>query len=417
MSNGSKGSHDLNLNDVVARWGPVPVATAVDWMLQAAEAIAEAHSQGIAHGDITRATLILTRRPDGSAYVRVLGIHAIESVAGLDGGDGGLSSPAGAFDAGTQVDVRADVWALGVVLHELLTGQAPFQGEAQLPTPLTSVRPSVPPAIEAAVLCCLEREPAARFANLADLARAIAPFGTTAARESCTRIEGVLAPGDGPGLGEEGGGRASDLSFPPMPAEGTGEEWPSDAYLTARRETASLRAAFGGVLLLAALGVAALLWMYSAMHPELPREREGVTAAQPRASASARAARTTAETPKPAPKQTGTPAETPTQRAAEPPSATATATPTPIPTPTPPPTAAPTPTPTAAPSTTPRPTAAPTARAKAAAPPKAVRPLPRPARLPSIPVPTFPTSRRDEVPPPLPTAALPAGDDLFSGRK
>jgi serine/threonine-protein kinase len=289
-----------NLDDVIAMWGPLPVPTAVDWVLQAAEAIAEAHSYGIIHRDLKPANLFLTRRADGSACVKV-----------IDFGLSKLTDPnmAGASDKLTREhDVLgsphymapeqlratrdagppADVWALGAVLHELLTGQTPFRGETmpelcatvltQPPVRLSSLRPSIPGDIEAAVLRCLEKEPEARFATLAEFARAIAPYGTPVARQSCARIERVL----------EGGARTSeDLSLPPMPpmeaVEPVVDEWPSDAYLVPRAGAASLKTVFGSLIMLSGLGAAAFMWMYSSVHPSGSSSepaRVGVTAPQ-----------------------------------------------------------------------------------------------------------------------------------------
>src|SRR5262249_47545583 len=61
-----------SLDDVLATWGALPVPTAIDWVLQAAEAIGEAHTQGIVHRDLKPANLFLTRRADGSACIKVI---------------------------------------------------------------------------------------------------------------------------------------------------------------------------------------------------------------------------------------------------------------------------------------------------------------------------------------------------------
>ncbi len=285
--------HDLD--DVVAMWGPLPVATAIDWVLQAGEAIAEAHAYGIVHRDLKPANLFLTQRADGSACIKVLdfGLSKVTDPS-MCGVSSKLTRPRDVMGsphymapeqlrASCDADARADLWALGAVLHELLTTQPPFHGETmpeicatvltQPPPRLSSLRENVAPDLERAVLRCLEKDPNARFATVAELARALSPFGTDVARRSCARIERVL----------ETGGRASDLT--PLPAQSTDSKnthasWPSDAHLR-RLATASPNMILGSLVVLGGLGAGAFLWMYSSVHgDERPRAPLGVTASQ-----------------------------------------------------------------------------------------------------------------------------------------
>jgi serine/threonine-protein kinase len=331
-----------NLDEVLRMWGPLPVPTAVDWVLQAAEAIAEAHAYGIVHRDLKPANLFLTRRADGSACVKVIdfGLSKLTDPR-MSGSSAKLTRPSDIMGsphymapeqlrATCEADARADLWALGAVLHELLVGKPPFRGESvpeicatvltQEPPRLTSIRASVPPPVENAVLRCLEKDPEARLANAAELARAIAPFGTSLARTSCTRIERLL----------EGGGPVSDLSLlPPMTDDRLPSlaDWPTDRYAERMRGSSSMRVILGSVLLLGALGVAALMVMYESVHDGEPRE--GVAAMQPapRTTATASTAATaTAAAPPPAPPPTQAAApEAATATAAGPANASATA--------------------------------------------------------------------------------------------
>jgi eukaryotic-like serine/threonine-protein kinase len=324
-----------NLDDVLRMWGPLPVPTAVDWVLQAAEAIAEAHAYGIVHRDLKPANLFLTRRADGSACVKVIdfGLSKLTDPR-MSGSSAKLTRPSDVMGsphymapeqlrATCDADSRADLWALGAVLHELLVGKPPFRGETvpeicatvltQEPPRLTSIRASVPPPVENAVLRCLEKDPEARLASAAELARAIAPFGTSVARTSCARIERML----------EGGGVVSDLSLlPPMNDERPPSlaDWPSDPYAERMRGSSSMRVILGAVLLLGALGVTALMVMYESVHEGEPR---GVTAMQPAPTATATATATgTAPSAAAAPRPAPTPAPEPAPETA---SATATA--------------------------------------------------------------------------------------------
>jgi eukaryotic-like serine/threonine-protein kinase len=290
-----------NLDDVVAMWGSLPVSTAIDWVLQAAEAIAEAHAYGIVHRDLKPANLFLTQRADASACIKVLdfGLSKLTDPRMCDGG-AKLTRPTDVMGsphymapeqlrATRDVDARTDLWALGAVLHELLTGEPPFRGETmpelcatvlmQPPPRLSSLRADVPPEIEEAVLRCLEKDPSARFTSTAELARAVAPFGTELARSSCGRIERVL----------EVGGRTSELTpLPPrlLAPAAAQISWPT-APPMGMTSTSSGRVIFGSLLILTGLGVGAFLSLYALVHADEPhRAVAGVTAPQGTAQAS-----------------------------------------------------------------------------------------------------------------------------------
>jgi len=203
----------------------LPIGVVVDYVLQAGEAIAEAHALGIVHRDLKPSNLFLTTRRDGSPLVKVLdfGISKISPGSG-DARAVSLPSDASITAPGAivgsplymspeqlqnakRVDTRTDIWSLGVVLHELLTGRRPFEADsfmaigakiaAGAPAELREACPEAPEALAAVVRRCLEKDPAARFGSIAELARALEPFAPVGSRlsvERIVRIVGAAAP-------------------------------------------------------------------------------------------------------------------------------------------------------------------------------------------------------------------------------
>ncbi|HEY0189978.1 MAG TPA: serine/threonine-protein kinase, partial [Kofleriaceae bacterium] len=124
-----------NLGAILRKRGPLRVAEAVDYILQGIEGLAEAHAHGIIHRDLKPDNLFLHKRNDGGFSVKVLdfGISKI-SVEGLSTKTGDImGSPAymapEQMESTRNVDHRADVWSLGVVLYQLVVGKPPFHGD------------------------------------------------------------------------------------------------------------------------------------------------------------------------------------------------------------------------------------------------------------------------------------------------
>ncbi len=200
-----------DLSQVLEKRGPLPVEDAVGYVLQACEAIAEAHSLGIIHRDLKPANLFLATRPSGPPSVKVLdfGISkapATGNEANMTRTSALMGSPSymspEQMASASSVDVRSDIWSLGVVLYEMLVQKLPFVADTMpglvvailqtAPPPITSVRSELPPDLGAVVERCLHKVPAQRFANVAELARALLPFGPPRAEQSVERIEHVL---------------------------------------------------------------------------------------------------------------------------------------------------------------------------------------------------------------------------------
>ncbi len=199
-----------DLADVLAHKGPLPVRDAVDYLLQAILALSEAHALGIVHRDLKPTNLFLTTRRDGTSCVKVLdfGIATGErggsrglTATGLLVGSPQYMSPEQLFGNG-RVDARADIWALGCVLYELVTAAVPFEAvslpdllikvQGVAPTPIASRVATVPVGVDAIVMKCLEKDAARRFADVSVLAAALAPFGSEGALETASRVARVL---------------------------------------------------------------------------------------------------------------------------------------------------------------------------------------------------------------------------------
>jgi serine/threonine protein kinase len=190
----------------------LPIADVIDWVLQALEGLAEAHALGIVHRDIKPANLFLSRRRDGTNVVKVLDFGVSKHCPRFDAeptltltasiiGSPLYTAPEQLRDA-KSVDARADIWALGVVLYELLAGRPPFQGDnvaalfiailERPPPPLRSWRAEVALELEKVVMRCLSQDPKERFEDVADLAEALAPFGRTGAILSAERARHIM---------------------------------------------------------------------------------------------------------------------------------------------------------------------------------------------------------------------------------
>jgi len=196
-----------DLSARVSREGPLPVALAVDCVLQAAEALALAHAAGIVHRDIKPSNLWLSRRADGAPFLKVLDF-GISKLAAQASTDPSLTETASVFGSPTymppeqirsakRVDARADIWSLGVVLHELLTRRLPFEGDnvggilasitADAPMNVRAIREDIPVAVEDVVLACLEKDPARRI-SLAELSVELRPFASATGAASADRV-------------------------------------------------------------------------------------------------------------------------------------------------------------------------------------------------------------------------------------
>ena len=195
-----------DLAAVLAERKTIPPAEAIEYVLQACEAIVEAHSLGIVHRDLKPSNLFLSQRKDGSPLVKVLdfGISKVEGGSRKDVtstqtmmGSPRYMSPEQMMSA-KDVDARTDVWALGVILFELVSGEPVWVADtvqglcaliASSPTPkLRTKAPRAPALLEEIVERCLAKTRETRMQSVADLALALEPIAPPSAKTSIERI-------------------------------------------------------------------------------------------------------------------------------------------------------------------------------------------------------------------------------------
>ncbi len=200
-----------DLSGWLEKHGRLPIEQAVGYIIQASEAIAEAHSIGIVHRDLKPANLFCIKRPNGQLAIKVLDFGISKMTSATENvqmtrttaviGSPVYMSPE-QMQTSKGVDARTDIWSMGIILFELLAGRVPFDSVTvtelairvamEPPPPVTSLRADVPAGLEQAIQKCLEKPREKRFQNVAELAVAIAPFGTRHARGSLERIQGTL---------------------------------------------------------------------------------------------------------------------------------------------------------------------------------------------------------------------------------
>jgi TonB family protein len=175
------------LADEMKENGPPPLPRVIELLEQIADAVAYAHRKGIIHRDLKPSNIMLVREESGEESIRVLdfGIAKVLSTTiGTNTRVAGTSyyiSPEQTI-AHSPIDQGADIYSLGIILYQMLTGQVPFEGDSEgqvmdmhrsiLPRPLRDIRPDISQAIEDVVLKAIAKRPLDRFPTAIDFARA-----------------------------------------------------------------------------------------------------------------------------------------------------------------------------------------------------------------------------------------------------
>jgi serine/threonine-protein kinase len=201
-----------DLEELVDLQKTLAVTEVVDYLVQALEGLAHAHAVKIVHRDLKPANLFLACRPDGTNAIKLLDFGISKSGAARPEdkrltGHHVLGSPVymspEQLRNSPDIDGRADIWSIGVVGYELLSGVPPFDGDGvgeifaaileKSPVPLTERNAKVPEDLASILARCLRRDPDERWADVGELARALAPFGTDPNTPVVERAEQVLA--------------------------------------------------------------------------------------------------------------------------------------------------------------------------------------------------------------------------------
>ncbi len=273
------------LRQRVGRLGPVSIREASDLVLQACEGIAEAHAVGIVHRDLKLANLMLSTRPDGSPLLKVLDF-GIAKLLGEPDASALASQSKEVATAPTSilgsllymspeqlvssrdVDQRTDIWALGVVLHELVVGAVPFAGRnaKEMKDAISSgfdptkLRARAPEAWVTVVARCLTVARADRWSSVADLADALAPFASDEAKLHITRARSSL-------------GRSAASRDSPL----TATKLSSPAKMSVVATTAIALGAIAVLAAIAALAYPLVMAEETATHASRNRQTRGAT--------------------------------------------------------------------------------------------------------------------------------------------
>jgi serine/threonine-protein kinase len=249
-----------DLEQRLAKDGPLPVDETVEYLLHASEALAEAHAHGMVHRDVKPSNLFVTQAPDGTPMVKVLDFGISKAMVEEPDDDSGncphitdrfavVGSPSYMSPeqvCGQALDARSDVWSLGMLLYEMLTGTAPFDRGSlaetfaavlnQEPAPLRELRADAPQELETLAQWCMVKTSGERCPDVGAFADAlVAAAPLDARRVQCERIKRLAHT-------------VSSDSTPPVPDHegvvGTSVTWKHTRHVTQHRSRKAIVAAF-----------------------------------------------------------------------------------------------------------------------------------------------------------------------------
>jgi hypothetical protein len=281
-----------DLRTKLSREGALPANLAVPLMLQTCDALQAAHEKGIVHRDMKPDNIFLVYRAGTVPTIKILdfGLSKIKSAdrkltnTGTLLGTPNYMAPEQVRGSG-DVDQRADIYAAGIILYEMLTGRIAYDGPSvqsvlvsiltQDPPPPRTVRPDIPPALETVVLKAIAREPANRYGSATQMAVDLARVATSMRIpiSQMSLISMSASAGDGAAIqaaapAPAGAGTVPCIATPPTPPPVSAAALPAAGPPHAGRKSRSGLIALGivlGVILLGALGTGITVLVLHAM--------------------------------------------------------------------------------------------------------------------------------------------------------